>query len=262
MARIDTLANFLTDVAAAIKSKTGKTGLITPANFDTEILNITTGSGSGSGGDDEETIILPAEYLLLDRLISYGGEHIDTGLLPSATLGFEIDFRISNEMAANSHARSILGCRHPNYYTNAYQLTTYTTLSDGDYGGAFAFGSVSSSSEYRYIKAPGNMNNYRRLKVSLKNAVFTDADGNQTTFTENLTFSDPVTIYLFAYNESDYKASEQSDMTLYRCKFYDGDTLIRDFVPALRRSDDVAGLYDRVEDTFYEDKSGYNGFTY
>ena len=44
MARIDTLANFLTDIAAAIKAKTGKTDPITPANFDTEITNISTGA--------------------------------------------------------------------------------------------------------------------------------------------------------------------------------------------------------------------------
>lgn len=43
MARIDTLANFLTDIAAAIKVKTGKSDPITPANFDTEINNIPTG---------------------------------------------------------------------------------------------------------------------------------------------------------------------------------------------------------------------------
>lgn len=47
MARIDTLANFVTDIAAAIKAKTGKTDPITPANFDTEIASI---EGGGSGG--------------------------------------------------------------------------------------------------------------------------------------------------------------------------------------------------------------------
>lgn len=44
MARIDTLANFITDVATAIKTKTGKTDPITPANFDTEITSIEGGS--------------------------------------------------------------------------------------------------------------------------------------------------------------------------------------------------------------------------
>lgn len=49
MARIDTLGNFLTDVAAAIKEKTGKTEPITPANFDTEIESIE----AGGSGDEE-----------------------------------------------------------------------------------------------------------------------------------------------------------------------------------------------------------------
>lgn len=42
MARIDNLNNFLTDVAGAIKNKTGVTS-ITPANFDIAINNISTG---------------------------------------------------------------------------------------------------------------------------------------------------------------------------------------------------------------------------
>ena len=40
MARTDTLTNFLTDVAAAIKTKKGDTTAIPAANFDTEIANL------------------------------------------------------------------------------------------------------------------------------------------------------------------------------------------------------------------------------
>ena len=42
MARIDNLTNFLTDVAEAIREKTGKKDAINPASFDTEIMSITT----------------------------------------------------------------------------------------------------------------------------------------------------------------------------------------------------------------------------
>lgn len=52
MARIDNLTNFLTDIATAIKSKTGKTEAITPSNFDTEINSIEAG-----GGDIEEYFV-------------------------------------------------------------------------------------------------------------------------------------------------------------------------------------------------------------
>lgn len=47
MARIDNLTNNYSDIADAIRTKTGKTDLIKPKDFDTEILSIESG---GSGG--------------------------------------------------------------------------------------------------------------------------------------------------------------------------------------------------------------------
>ena len=46
MARTDTLINFLTDVAAAIKTKKGDSTPIPAADFDTEITNLPSGNGS------------------------------------------------------------------------------------------------------------------------------------------------------------------------------------------------------------------------
>ena len=51
MARTDNLTNFLTDVAAAIKSKKGDNTAIPAANFDTEIINLP------SGGSDNTALI-------------------------------------------------------------------------------------------------------------------------------------------------------------------------------------------------------------
>ena len=48
MARTDTLINFLTDVAAAIKAKKGDSTSIPAANFDTEIANLPSGSGDNT----------------------------------------------------------------------------------------------------------------------------------------------------------------------------------------------------------------------
>lgn len=46
MARIDTLSNFLTDVADSIREKKGTTEKISAANFDTEIESLPSGGGS------------------------------------------------------------------------------------------------------------------------------------------------------------------------------------------------------------------------
>lgn len=45
MARVDTLGHFLTDIADAIREKTGSDALIEASYFDTEIANIPTGGG-------------------------------------------------------------------------------------------------------------------------------------------------------------------------------------------------------------------------
>ena len=51
MARINNLTNFLTDVAAAIKTKKGDNTPIPAANFDTEIINLPGGSGGKEAKD-------------------------------------------------------------------------------------------------------------------------------------------------------------------------------------------------------------------
>ena len=64
MARIDTLINFLTDVAAAIKAKKGDDTAIPAANFDTEIANLPSGGGESSGGSSGDNTALIS---LIDR---------------------------------------------------------------------------------------------------------------------------------------------------------------------------------------------------
>ena len=58
MARIDTLGNFLTDVAEAIRTKEGTTETIAASEFDTRISNL-----SGGGSED-----------LTEELTTYGDE--------------------------------------------------------------------------------------------------------------------------------------------------------------------------------------------
>lgn len=45
---------------------------------------------------------------------------------------------------------------------------------------------------------------------------------------------------------------------LYYALIYDGNNLIRQFIPAKRKSDNVVGLYDLVNDTFYTNAGSYN----
>ena len=71
MARTDTLPHFLTDVADAIRTKSGTSGTIQASTFDTAIANIPSGGGSGwqrpSDWWDIKTILDNAETRLDDN---------------------------------------------------------------------------------------------------------------------------------------------------------------------------------------------------
>ncbi len=54
--------------------------------------------------------------------------------------------------------------------------------------------------------------------------------------------------------------NERRKARVYSCKFYNGDTLIRDFIPCYRKSDNEIGLYDIINGQFYTN-SGSGSFT-
>ena len=42
-----------------------------------------------------------------------------------------------------------------------------------------------------------------------------------------------------------------TNIRLYSCKIYDNGTLVRDFIPAKKISDNKCGLWDKVTNAFY-----------
>ena len=71
------------------------------------------------------------------------------------------------------------------------------------------------------------------------------------------TFETTTNLYLFKNSTS----STAPRAYVYYCKVYDGNTLVRDFVPCYRDSDGVIGLYDIVNGIFYTNQ-GTGSFTY
>jgi hypothetical protein len=71
--------------------------------------------------------------------------------------------------------------------------------------------------------------------------------------TSNLSRYSTAPIHIMARRE--YGSNDKTDcMGTQRtksCKIYDNNVIIRDFVPCIRKSDNVAGLLDKVNDVFY-----------
>lgn len=69
-------------------------------------------------------------------------------------------------------------------------------------------------------------------------------------------FTDTSSFRLFNHYDRYY-----SHANIYSCKIYYGENLVRDYIPALRNIDGKAGLYDKVNQTFYIN-AGRGDFSY
>jgi hypothetical protein len=161
MARTDTLGNFLTDVAEAIRNKTGKTDKLTPASFDTEI--------EGTTGGELPNGVLPAGYTQVEFITSDGTQRIDTGFKPTEKTNFEITFASQNAYVASGDFGSIFGTRYT-YNADGYHLGTFDSR-DGleTNSGCFIFGSTFYTG---FMKNDGS-----KQTVKLEDGIYTGGKG-------------------------------------------------------------------------------------
>lgn len=75
-------------------------------------------------------------------------------------------------------------------------------------------------------------------------------DGNQLKDFGAQTFTGDIPIYLFAINDA--SLVDNAHMKLFSCKIYEGEELIRDFVPCYHRIFEYKGLYDKAEGKLYQ----------
>lgn len=69
------------------------------------------------------------------------------------------------------------------------------------------------------------------------------------------------TLWLFGRNQTSSPTNYLSTTKMWYCKMWDGNTLVRDYVPCYRKSDSETGMYDLVTETFFENQ-GTGEFSY
>lgn len=170
---------------------------------------------------------LPNNYLELTCIESNGTQYIDTKIKPTQELRVIFTFETVdpgiNKCYFGSQSGSTLG--------DAFACVFGTSIETVFGGDSVATGLVPSG------------------------ITTIDKNKNVTTIgskvVENLpaTFSGAYNLFLFA-NNSGGIVSGLSSIKLYSCQIYDGNVLIRDFVPC-KNETDVVGLYDMVDGVFY-----------
>lgn len=175
---------------------------------------------------------LPKGYTELAYIKSTGTQWIDSGVVATQSIGFEIDFSTENAVSTSGHG-TIFGV-----YTasqNRYEFGTYPDTS----GGKFLYGGT--------INNP-HLVSGRRIQISFLNNVLTTPNGSENISTQ--TFNTGKTFAILGRKGENNGVLELSKTDIYALKFYDNGTLIRDFVPCIKDDGEV-GLYDLVNHQFY-----------
>lgn len=174
---------------------------------------------------------LPAGYTKLEYIETTGSQWINTGVKGNARWEFDIEFK------TDINHRQLMG-----------------------YGGA--------GQEYWGVQTHGGYG------VHESGVILKAKAGNRDTIVHNFGENDDysiwgqnksVTVNSMDVSEKEYQLFTIMSSTgyscyakLWRCKCVQGGKLIRDFVPAMRNSDNVIGLYDNINNVFYTNAgSGY-----
>lgn len=216
----------------AIKAGSGNTLIKTTSNTWKEQKQMFVNTGIST--------TIPSGLVELEYIESTGTQYIDTGFKPNqdTRISITVDFPPSG--------------------------TAWRWL----YGGRTA----SNSNSFGFLRADGNAyrfdyaNSTNKLTTKPVGKFILDSNKNKCYINGELaftatytTFASPVNMYIFN-NNNNGSLSGGSSAKLYSCKIYNNGTLIRDFVPVKRISDNVYGLWDKVNEVLYEN-AGTGAFT-
>lgn len=184
---------------------------------------------------------LPSGYTQLRYVASSGTQIINTGVTPTLDTKVQAQFY---KTATGGGYMFPTGCANPVIGVAASNTMSYT-------GGLCSFGNITDKT----LSGPLACDIVPIYTVSKTEATGKTYEGYATTQVSinatSLGNVNPDTrIGIFGrYNGA--KAERFSHIRLFREKIWDGETLLRDFVPAMENDTEEVGLYDIVNNVFY-----------
>ena len=171
--------------------------------------------------------VLPDGYKQIEYIEASGTQYIDTGFKPNQNTRFEVDMNITN---TNCH---VFGAR-TSYLNKAFVLFWASNsdfciqMADSDFNG-------------------GTFDTTKRYKVTMTSSQLFLDDNLQVSYSVGDFQCEQNAWLMSCYSSS---ASEYARGKLYSAKIYDGNTLVRNFIPCKNPSE-VVGMYDLVNSKFY-----------
>lgn len=187
---------------------------------------------------------LPNIYQRVEYIESTGTQYIDTGIIPISSTRIDINFAYVGTTGYAGWvpifgARSIIDNVQEYYavFINNSTLKLTTNYSSRDFG----------DNSNVYIEANKKYN----LKNNQGSFYINDILESSISTSDTLSNNTRYPVYLFDLNFHGSRMNRGTKTKIYSCKFYDDDTLIRNYIPCYRKSDNEIGLYDTVNNVFY-----------
>lgn len=199
---------------------------------------------------------VPEDFQELNWIESSDGAYIDT--LYTHTAKTKIECRIDGVHWQSGRYPAIFGSRNGKTGGNAFAFCTRT----GTYQRFSASFHRETASTYREVRS-----NYGASPLICEgnHAFWRSTAGGQYSFDLDVTPQDGVnTLFIFDANNGGpgEKLAGQwpANVRLYWFKIYEGDDLIRDFVPVMHKSTGAIGLFDKVAGVYYGTPDPVKGF--
>jgi hypothetical protein len=207
--------SLLTDLGDAIRERFGVSGDLTIE----EMTDVVKGR-------------LPSGYTEMPWIQSSGTQWINTGVIAGQNTEFEA--KVSS--LTNSNGATIIGNESGNG-TSKYSALLWNNNWYINKGNSGSQGIAFASSDY--------------YTISYKNGKFS-INSNEVSFTNTLINTvGALALLAKRIGTSHIEGSTYMNARLHYTKIWDSGTLIRNFIPCIRTSDSVAGLYDTVGGQFY-----------
>lgn len=193
--------------------------------------------------------VLPKGYTLLPYIHFSGQQYIDTGVVPNENTNAQYTIEIDEMKNYGPHILSAQNFWFPyfeKFNSNNNQVEIGKTFLSW-----YRFGSQNGNFEVGNAFEKKNISAFFDDKVTLNGEIFEANKGSETTTS---------TLYLGAYGGDPSNEQYTFIGKIFSCKIFDGYDLIRNFLPCIRENDNKIGMYDSINNNFYEN-NGLGDFT-
>ena len=183
-----------------------------------------------------KTSKLPTGYTELEHIRGTGTQWIDTGFKPTGNTKVKIKVQLPTQLNVQ---QGIFGARPGD--TGRFTVFTGNRIDalQVDYN------TDSSLANYMSVISNFNATNVNEIEMSNK-LIINDVLVREV---NKISFQSSVNLYLFT-NNNNGTPQLRMEGTIWYCKIWDNDVLVRNFIPCKNPSN-VIGMYDTVNDVFY-----------